>query len=67
MLNERIDEWICTEGECGEASLHLPRPGGGPDGPRLLPNATVRWGLLVTFLLVQNVLNGLSKWTPILL
>lgn len=66
-MNDRIDEWICTEGEWGEASLHLPRPGGGPDGPQLLPDGTVRWWLLVTFLLVQKFLNGLPKWTPILL
>lgn len=47
MLNEQMNEWIRTEGECGEASLQPPGLGGDPAGPALLSNGIVReWCLL---------------------
>lgn len=61
VLNEWTNEWIFTEWG-GEGHLFT-RPGGGCDGHGCLPSGFVRWWLLVTFLLVQNFLNGLSKWT----
>lgn len=46
-LNEQMNMWAGIGGEWGEASVHLRRLGGGPDGPVLLPNGIVRWWLLV--------------------
>ena len=37
-------------------------PDQGVGGHGCLPKGFARWSLLVTFLLVLNFLNGLSKW-----